>query len=82
MSIDYFGLAPDMGVYEHEFEYDFNLGDVNFDNEINILDVVLMVDFIFGEPTDEFEYSAGDINLDGILNILDVVAVINIILGI
>ena len=78
---DYFGLAPDMGAYEHESEYDFNLGDVNFDNEINILDVVLMVSFILGEPTDEYEYSAADINQDGLLNILDIVALVNIILG-
>jgi len=79
--IDFYGLAPDMGAYEYESEYDFNLGDVNFDNEINILDVVLMVSFILGEPTDEYEYSAADINQDGLLNILDIVALINIILG-
>ena len=79
--IDYNGLAPDMGAYEYESEYDFDLGDVNFDNEINILDVVLMVSFILGEPTDEYEYSAADINQDGLLNILDIVALINIILG-
>jgi hypothetical protein len=70
-----------MGANEHDSEYDFNLGDVNFDNEINILDIVLMVSFILGEPTDEFEYSAADINQDGLLNILDIVALINIILG-
>ena len=76
----FYGLAPDMGAYEYESEYDFNLGDVNFDNEINVLDVVLMVSFILGEPTDEYEYSAADINQDGLLNILDIVALINIIL--
>ena len=69
-----------MGIYEYESEYDFNLGDVNFDNEINILDVVLMVSFILGEPTNEYEYSAADINEDGLLNILDIVALVNIIL--
>ena len=79
--LDYFGLAPDMGAYEYVFEYDFSLGDINFDNEINILDVVLMVSFILGEPTDEYELSAADINQDGLLNILDIVALINIILG-
>ena len=56
-------------------------GDVNFDDEINVLDVVLMVSFILGEPTDPYVHSAGDINQDGILNILDVVALISIILG-
>ena len=57
------------------------LGDVNFDNEINVLDIVLMVSFILGEPTDEYELSAADINQDGLLNILDIVALVNIILG-
>jgi hypothetical protein len=79
--IDFYGLAPDMGTYEYESEDNFILGDVNFDNEINVLDVVLMVSFILGEPTDEYEYSAADINEDGLLNILDIVALINIILG-
>jgi len=79
--IDYFGLAPDMGVYEYASEYDYTLGDVNFDNEINILDVVLMDSFILGEPSDEYELFASDINQDGLLNILDVVALVNIILG-
>ena len=63
-----------------EYEYDFIPGDVNFDNEINVLDIVLMVSFILGEPTDEYEYSAADINQDGLLNILDIVALVNIIL--
>jgi uncharacterized protein (TIGR02145 family) len=80
--IDFYGLAPDMGVYEYEPEYDFILGDVNFDNEINVLDIVLMVSFILGEPTDEYEYSAADINQDGLINILDVVQLVNIILGV
>jgi len=65
-----------------EYEYDFILGDVNFDNEINVLDIVLMVSFILGEPTDEYEYSAADINQDGLINILDVVHLVNIILGV
>ena len=56
------------------------LGDVNFDGEMNVLDVVLMVSFILGEPTDEYEYSAADINQDGILDILDIVVLISIIL--
>ena len=77
--LDFYGSAPDMGACESE--YTIILGDVNFDNEINILDVVLMVSFILGEPTDEYELSAADINQDGLLNILDIVSLINIILG-
>jgi len=79
--IDFNGLVPDMGAYEYASEYDFTLGDVNFDGAINILDVVLMVSFILGEPADESEYSASDINQDSLVNILDVVALVNIILS-
>ena len=79
--MDYCGSAPDMGAYEHESEYDFNLGDVNFDNVINILDVVLMVSFILGEPADEYEYSAVDMNDDGELDVLDVVILVDNILN-
>jgi len=78
---DFYGLAPDMGAYEFESEYDFSIGDVNFDSEINVLDVVLMVSFILGEPIDEYELSAADTNQDGLVNILDVVALVNIILS-
>ena len=56
-------------------------GDVNEDGEVNILDVVLTVNFILGlkEPTPE-EFEEADFNYDGELNILDVVGIINKIL--
>ena len=57
------------------------LGDVNDDGYINILDIVLMVNFILGSdsPT-AAESIASDLNEDSIVNILDVVQVVNIIL--
>ena len=57
-------------------------GDVNSDALVNILDIVMMVNFIIGavEP-DPLAFTAADINLDGQLNILDIVQVINIITG-
>ena len=56
-------------------------GDVNFDGEINILDIVVVVNFAIyvNEPT-ESEFWASDINDDGQINILDIVQLINIIL--
>ena len=57
------------------------LGDINFDGNINVLDVVLLVSFILGESVDEFEYIAADINEDNSLNVLDVVMIIEIILN-
>jgi len=57
------------------------LGDINFDGAINILDVVLLVSFILGDPTDELEYSAADMNGDSQLDVLDVVLLIEMILN-
>jgi len=59
-----------------------NLGDVNFDNQINIIDIVIMVNFILGltQPTDE-EFIAADVNEDGQLNILDLTTNISNILN-
>jgi hypothetical protein len=59
-----------------------NLGDVNFDNQINVVDIVIMVNFILGitAPTNE-EFIAADLNEDSELNVIDVVANISNILG-
>jgi len=53
-----------------------DLGDVNCDGEINVLDVVLMVNMILADEYDEI----ADINEDGVLNVLDVVILVNLIL--
>ena len=58
------------------------LGDLNQDQELNILDVVLLVNFIVNqvEPTDQ-ELFLGDGNGDGVLDVLDVVSLIGTILS-
>jgi hypothetical protein len=52
-------------------------GDINCDNELNILDIVSLVNFIMQS---QYESNA-DLNNDGILNILDIVQLVNIILN-
>ena len=55
-------------------------GDINTDEIINVLDLVMLVNFdLNGSPTNA-ELNASDLNNDGILNILDVVSLVNIIL--
>ena len=56
-------------------------GDVNLDEMVDILDLVLMVNFVLGidSPSDQ-QFNAGNLNGDDILNILDIIAMINIIL--
>ena len=57
-------------------------GDVNADGDINVLDIVLIVNFaIYIEEPTEYQFWASDINNDGQINILDIVQLINIVLG-
>ena len=55
-----------------------DLGDINDDGALNILDVVIIVNCILDE-CDGWE--CADVNEDGILNILDIVTLVNIILS-
>ena len=59
----------------------FLLGDINQDLIINILDIVLLINFILSNdtPTDS-QFFAADVNSDNIINILDIVLIVNIIL--
>ena len=63
-------------------QIDGELGDVNTDSIIDILDVVNMVNFIMGSslPTIEQQF-LGDLNQDSIINIQDIILIINIILA-
>ena len=60
---------------------DWELGDINQDNEYNVLDVILTVNLVLSETeVDQCEFYSADINNDGTLNILDVIEVINLVL--
>jgi hypothetical protein len=56
-------------------------GDVNGDGELNVLDIVMIVNFALylDEPTEQ-QFWASDINGDNLINILDIVQVVNMIL--
>ncbi|MBC8310843.1 MAG: T9SS type A sorting domain-containing protein [Candidatus Marinimicrobia bacterium] len=56
----------------------FTDGDVNTDEQINVLDIVMLVNMILGSETPNYEL--GDLNDDGNLNVLDIILIINIIL--
>ena len=54
------------------------LGDINFDGEINVIDVVIIVNIIL----DEHEYnSVVDMNSDGGINVQDIVILMGVILN-
>ena len=72
---------PDITGFAGQYQGDemayAGMGDINGDNEVNILDIISLVNFIL-----QNEYEAnGDLNNDGEINILDIVALVNIILG-
>ena len=57
------------------------IGDINQDESINVLDVIILVNFILGNeiPTDD-ELFVSDINDDQIINVLDAIMLVNLIL--
>ena len=49
-------------------------GDLNFDNQLNILDVVSMVSYVIGDLNlNQDQLSIADLNSDGSLDVLDIV---------
>ena len=64
--------------YETNFPYEN--GDINQDLIINILDIVLLVNFILGEEISGIQYYLSDLNSDSTINIQDIILLINIIL--
>ena len=61
----------------------FQNGDINMDSSIDILDVVVLVNFVLGSDIpDNMQTILSDLNDDGIINILDIISLINIILGV
>jgi hypothetical protein len=58
------------------------LGDVNCDGVVNVLDVIVLTNYIMGtQASTQCILDGGDLNGDGQINVLDVVALINIVLG-
>ncbi|NOZ07901.1 MAG: hypothetical protein GXO91_03360 [FCB group bacterium] len=56
-------------------------GDLDDNGVINVVDIVIMIDFILGlETPTPAEITIADLNYDGVINILDVIAVLNYIL--
>ncbi len=54
------------------------MGDLNADTDINVLDVIILVNMIL--DIEEPNYNSGDMDYDGSLTVLDVILIINIIL--
>ncbi len=68
--------------YSYSYLNDSNtLGDINLDQSIDILDVILLINFIIGETQfNQQQIVSSDLNFDGELSILDVILLLNVIL--
>ena len=51
------------------------------DGNMNAADIVEVLNYIMGNPSDNFKKYAADVNGDGIVNAADIVAIANIIMG-
>jgi catechol 1,2-dioxygenase len=76
------GLIGEFNTILNAQPIDLLLGDVNFDGQLNVADVIGIVNIILGItiPTDN-ELFVADVNQDGIVNVIDVIALVNIILN-
>ena len=73
-------------IYPNDFTIDITVvdaipGDVNGDDKINGLDIVKIVGYIMGSPTQPFIEAAADLNEDGIINGLDLVKEVSLVLA-
>lgn len=57
------------------------IGDINQDLYTDVLDIVLLVNFILGDIPTNSEFFAADLNSDGIINVQDIVLLISIVIS-
>ena len=69
------GSVRDIGAYWYGVDL---LGDINNDGVVNVIDIVMVVNYIL----DGLYNTEGDVNEDGVLNILDIVILTTLILGV
>lgn len=60
---------------------DYEMGDVNGDEEINVTDIVYVADYILGNADPDFNEKAADMNEDNEINVTDIVFISDVILN-
>jgi len=63
-------------------EIDIVMGDANLNNEVNVVDVVLFINFIFEQVSfNQLQLETTDVNFDQEWNVVDIVNIVNLILN-
>jgi len=76
------GLHGEIDLIINSTDNGIVLGDLNFDNLINVQDIVLLAGIILNDinPID-FQIYAANVNNDDVVDVLDIIQIINIILS-
>lgn len=56
-------------------------GDANGDTKVNVSDIVEIVNYILGKPSERFNVIAADVSEDNIVNVTDIVRIVNMIMS-
>lgn len=67
--------------YKVTFGASYIPGDANGDGNVNVTDIVEIVSYIMGKPSNRFVFTAADVTGDGDVNVTDIVSVVNIIMS-
>ena len=58
-----------------------DFGDINADNIVNILDVIITVNYLIGHiDFSTVQQQNADMNLDGNINVLDILMIVDLVL--
>ena len=63
------------------FPLDIDFGDLNLDNMVNILDVIITLNYIFGNmELGNEQVQNADTNLDGNIDVFDLITIVDQVL--
>ena len=67
------------GLYFIPFESN-SVGDLNFDNIVNIFDIIILIEYILTNNHSSLSFFYLDVNNDGEINIIDVISIVGLVL--
>ena len=80
-TLEYRGIDIDYITIFKKPEEECDSGDLNQNVLIDIVDIIMMVNFIMDEDAEGFEFCLSDLDLSGSLDVADIILLINVILG-